>query len=254
MSLMAACGEITPMPVAAIFADTQAEPASVYRWLDWLEKELPFPVHRVTKGDLQAISLTLRKRKDAETHWAKTLIPSYIKNPDGTRGIMQRACTYDFKVVPLTRMALKIMKQHEAQSVVQWIGISVDEIYRMKPSRDERIEHRWPLVDLRISRERCKQWMESNGYPEPPRSACVFCPYHNDREWRRLRDEEPDAWFRAVRFEKDLQAIKKQTDNTKGVPFLHNSLIPLEQIDFSTEEERGQMGLFGNECEGMCGV
>jgi hypothetical protein len=36
LALMAAHGEITPMPVAAIFADTQAEPASVYRWLDWL--------------------------------------------------------------------------------------------------------------------------------------------------------------------------------------------------------------------------
>jgi len=38
MALMAAAGEITPMPTAAIFADTQDEPASVYRWLDWLEK------------------------------------------------------------------------------------------------------------------------------------------------------------------------------------------------------------------------
>lgn len=34
MALMAAHGEITPMPDAAIFADTQAEPASVYKWLD----------------------------------------------------------------------------------------------------------------------------------------------------------------------------------------------------------------------------
>ena len=52
MAFMAAHGEITPMPEAAIFADTQAEPQSVYDWLDWLEKQLPFPVYRVTKGDL----------------------------------------------------------------------------------------------------------------------------------------------------------------------------------------------------------
>jgi hypothetical protein len=30
MALMAAKGEITPMPQAAIFADTQAEPKAVY--------------------------------------------------------------------------------------------------------------------------------------------------------------------------------------------------------------------------------
>ncbi len=48
MALMAAAGEITPMPDCSVFADTQAEPGSVYKWLDWLEKQLPYPVHRVT--------------------------------------------------------------------------------------------------------------------------------------------------------------------------------------------------------------
>lgn len=40
MALMAAKGEITPMPDAAIFADTSAEPQAVYDWLDWLIKQL----------------------------------------------------------------------------------------------------------------------------------------------------------------------------------------------------------------------
>ena len=44
MALMAAKGEITPMPNIAIFADTQAEPKSVYEHLEWLKKQLPFPV------------------------------------------------------------------------------------------------------------------------------------------------------------------------------------------------------------------
>ena len=47
MALMAAHGEITPMPDCAIFADTGAEPRKVYEWLDWLEKKLPYPVYRV---------------------------------------------------------------------------------------------------------------------------------------------------------------------------------------------------------------
>lgn len=50
MALMAAKGQITPMPDYAIFADTQAEPDHLYFWLDWLEKQLPFPVIRVTRG------------------------------------------------------------------------------------------------------------------------------------------------------------------------------------------------------------
>lgn len=53
MAMMAARGMLTPMPDCAIFADTQSEPAAVYRHLDWLEKQLPFPVHRVTAGSLR---------------------------------------------------------------------------------------------------------------------------------------------------------------------------------------------------------
>ena len=52
MALMAARGELTPMPSAAVFADTQWEPAGVYAHLDWLEQQLPFPTYRVTQGNL----------------------------------------------------------------------------------------------------------------------------------------------------------------------------------------------------------
>ena len=51
MALMAAHGEITPMPDCAIFADTQWEPAAVYKHLEKLERALPFPVYRVTAGN-----------------------------------------------------------------------------------------------------------------------------------------------------------------------------------------------------------
>ena len=52
MALMAAKGEL-PMPDCAIFSDTQWEPKAVYEHLDWLEEQLPFPVHRVTNGSLR---------------------------------------------------------------------------------------------------------------------------------------------------------------------------------------------------------
>ena len=46
LALMAAAGEITPMPDIAIFADTGWESAVVYKWLAFLESVLPFPVTR----------------------------------------------------------------------------------------------------------------------------------------------------------------------------------------------------------------
>jgi hypothetical protein len=53
LALMAAHGEIGPMPDCAIFADTQAEPGHVYRHLEWMRSPnvLPYPVHIVTQGN-----------------------------------------------------------------------------------------------------------------------------------------------------------------------------------------------------------
>ena len=53
MALMAARGEIGPMPDCAIFADTGYEPQGVYDHLDWLETQLPFPVYRVSNGNIK---------------------------------------------------------------------------------------------------------------------------------------------------------------------------------------------------------
>jgi hypothetical protein len=81
----------------------------------------------------------------------------------------------------------------------------------------------------------------------------VFCPFHNDYEWRRLRDEEPEEFHRAVQVEKLHQIAKAQT-TLMGIPFLHASRVLLDRVDFRTAEDMGQLNMFGNECEGMCGV
>src|SRR5262245_64370339 len=94
MALMAAHGEITPMPVAAVFADTQDEPQSVYRWLDWLEKQLPFPVHRVSKGRLSDNAVNIYYSSNNEKITAQS-IPAFA---DEGRSIFPRQCTSDFKV------------------------------------------------------------------------------------------------------------------------------------------------------------
>lgn len=257
LALMAACGEITPMPNAAIFADTQAEPASVYRWLDWLETQLPFPVHRVTAGNLSVATLKMLTTKDGR-RYSRTDIPFYTLNHNGMTGrIKFRSCTADFKIAPIIRMNRQlagIKRWSKTSKVRQWIGISLDEAHRMKPSRNSWIENCWPLIDKRISRSDCLRWMNDKGYPAPPRSACIFCPFHNDAEWRKLKINEPEAFMKAVKFEKELQFNKQLSTCFNPIPFLHRSLKPLDTVDFSTAEDRGQINLFGNECEGMCGV
>lgn len=255
LALMAAHGQVKGYPVldAAIFADTQDEPKSVYRWLEWLEAEIakspnPFPVHRVTAGKLS----------DKVLIDGKGDVPFHLKSADGEIGISKRrACTADFKLTPILRKARELgnvprkTKDH-APHVTQWIGISLDEIYRMKPSRDWWASNCWPLVDMRMSRHDCKRWMESMGYPEPPRSSCVFCPFHNNHEWRRLRDQEPEAWAQAVDFDKRARESMKRSGRIKAAAYIHKQCVPLEEADI--DEDSAQMNFFQNECLGMCGV
>jgi hypothetical protein len=264
LALMAARGEVAGYPLldAAIFADTQDEPQSVYTWLDWLEQEIarsahPYPVHRVTAGRLSDEALRMRVTKDGRK-FSGTDIPLFTQSADGVLGkITNRSCTADYKIRPIMKKARQlgvIKRGQKTVGVVQWIGISLDEVHRMKPSRDAWAESRWPLVDMRMRRHDCLLWMERNGYPQPPRSSCVYCPYHSNAEWRRLKEHEPEAFQRAVQFERDLQRVKSRTDNFGSIPFLHKSMKTLDNVDLSTLEDHGQMGLWGNECEGMCGV
>lgn len=255
LALMASAGEISPVPDFAIFADTQAEPASVYKWLDWLETQLPFPVHRVTKGNMTEEMMTFRTAQDGRV-WTKSMIPAFMQAPNGSIGLLGRSCTANYKIIPILQALRKLcnIKRGEKQvQITQWIGISYDEIQRMKPSRDKWTQHRWPLIEREIRRHDCIAWLKRHGFPEPPRSACIYCPFHSNKEWRMLKDHEPEAFAEAVRVEKDLQRTKAEAAD-KSIPWLHRSCVPLEEVDLSTEMDAGQLDMFGNECEGLCGV
>lgn len=258
MAMMASCGELGPMPDCAVFADTQDEPASVYKWLDWLEPKLAFPVYRVTKGSLSQSTLTMRTTADGRK-FSRTNIPFYTLNSDGGFGMIpHRSCTSDFKIGPILKFLRKhcgIKRGQKTPTVTSWIGISLDEQQRMKDSRDKWVVNRWPLIEKRIDRGRCIRWMLDRGYPEPPKSACTYCPFHSNKEWRRMKNDEPDEFAKAVKFEKDIQAAKANSDNFNSTPFLHNSRKPLDTIDFRNDIDHGQGLLsFMDECEGMCGV
>tara|TARA_R110002012_G_C11523004_1_gene599679 strand:+ start:56 stop:937 length:882 start_codon:yes stop_codon:yes gene_type:complete len=267
LALMAAIGEIKPMPDFAVFADTMAEPQSVYDWLNWLESQVPFPIYRVTNGDLTSDSLnpTTRKREgkngeDIGSLYMKRLIPVFGIMPDGSKtAAIGRKCTADYKIKPILKKIKDLCNIKRGQkeiTVTQWIGISWDELQRMKDPSDKWTQHRWPLIERQITRRQCKEWMSKNNYPEPPRSACYYCPFHSDDEWRRLRNDDPSFFKQAVSFDKQIrEKFKKYDKSMKMEVYLHNSCKPLDQVDFDTDEDKGQQVWdFKAECEGMCGL
>jgi hypothetical protein len=253
LALMASRGEIKPIPDFAIFADTQWEPAQIYKHLDWLEKQLSFPVYRVSYGDIRKMSL------DTLNGCQSPSMPVFINNAEG--GIIGRQCTQDYKIDPIYKKVRELMGYKKGQRlpkdtvVESWMGISRDEIRRMKDSRKWWVINRYPLIELGMTRHQCREWF-SKHYPGRTlsRSACIGCPYRNDKEWRQMRDQDPVSWSDAVEFDHAMRSGESNIFHLRNAGFLHSSMIPLDEVDLSTEQDRGQLDMFGEECEGMCGV
>lgn len=232
LALMMAHGEIEP-PHCAIFADTQWEPRAVYTWLDWLERQLPFPVHRVTHGSLRdaIINQAIGKRIAS--------VPWHMPNAMG-----RRQCTREYKLDPLRRKMRQLLGSKGKVTVC--IGISTDEAHRMKPARNQWQVHTWPLIDARMSRADCLIWMERAGYPQPPKSSCLGCPYHSDIQWQEIK-QVAHEWADVVAIDKVIRVVPKM----RKQQFMHRSCKPIDEVEFVNER---QTDLFINECEGLCGV
>lgn len=252
LALMAAHREVSPLPEAMIFADTEAELPATMEHLDWLEGEIArltngqMPSYRVSEGSILT-NIESRSKGDKKR---------FVSAPffTGNGGMGRRQCTREFKIQPLTRkqrelLGYKPRKRIPVGSCEVWIGISTDEAIRAGSAFQRWVVNRYPLLELRMSRHDCERWLTRKGYPVPPKSACVFCPYHSDHEWRWIRDNAPQSWAEAVRIDK----LTRHTPGMDHAEYLHRSCLPLDQVDLSTPEERGQLNWL-MECEGGCGL
>ncbi len=251
LALMMAHGEILQCD-HAIFADTGAEPKHVYDYLEYLTPLLPFPVHVVSAGDLAADFLRALRDPKGRCGQPPFMVWNHQKQ-EGAR--IWRKCTKEYKLDPIRRKVREL--REENQHVEQLIGISLDEAHRMKPSGVKYITNEYPLIDLRMNRHDCLRWITGHGYKTPPKSACWFCPYMSNRRLRAMRDHAPDEWQKLVAYDTEMRQAQKETVNgakITGTLYVHRDCKPISEIDLSTDADNGQGDLFGEECEGMCGL
>lgn len=260
LALMSARGDL-PAVDFAIFADTGWEPEGVYRHLAWLETQLPFPVLRASRPgvDLGEHAIAI-----ATSDVTRTASPPWFT--EGPRGMLPRQCSKEFKVRVIGQKVREILglkrgeRGPKGKVVEQWIGISLDEMQRMKSAEQPFVENHFPLIEARMTRRDCLAWMQERQYPRPPKSSCIFCPYRGDDQWRDMRDNAPDDWQKAVAFD---EAIRPGFYGMGGEAYVHRQRVPLGEVDLSTAADHGQFDMFEelsreasiqDECEGICGV
>ena len=116
IALMAEAGELKGKLDAAIFADTDWEPEYIYTQMDWLKKQVSYPVYIVDCGR----SL----REDVIQHVSHSGIkdsmelPVYLKTEKGD-GMARRQCTYNYKIIPIRRKIRELLGAEKRSACTQ---------------------------------------------------------------------------------------------------------------------------------------
>lgn len=181
-------------------------------------------------------------------------------NGSGAPG--RRSCTYDFKVAVVDKwlkehtevqarkalrdeMLLYAESPEHVSRILTWtalrepvahvgLGISLDEMERVKPNVDPDTvawkENVFPLlqeVPRPLTRVDCGNIITRAGLPLPPKSACIFCPFHTLTRWQEMRKQEPEQFWYAA----DLEAFVNQRRKALGLDpvWFSRALKPLAQ-------------------------
>ena len=219
LAAMAALGDIEPI-AAAVHSDTTWERQATYKFAammtPWLE-ERGVRVATVTSSDTGVINKT-----------GSIALPlnTIIGNDYGR---MSRHCTQDWKRAPLHRW---LQANRDGAPVDLLLGISMDEWHRAKDSDAKYITHRFPLLDMKITRGFCIAYLQEYKLPVPVKSSCVFCPYHNKDAWRNMKREGGEDWQKAVQVDEQIRNARPPYPL-----FVHSARRPLPEAVRIPEDE-----------------
>lgn len=221
------------MPDYIVMADTERERTSTWEYLEKITgpamRNFDLPIHVIPKSQFTDVDLVSKN--------GKSLLMPVFTTYSGKLGRLPTFCSSEWKRYIVMRYLRKVLKIKRAE---MWLGISIDESNRMTLSKDKWLEHRYPLIEKGLSRQDCIQIVEDMGWPTPPKSACWSCPHGGNKDWRKLRDEYPEDFQKAIELDEHLRSLDPLVS-------IHLSGKPLKEADLGDEVE-GEMTCTSNMC------
>lgn len=221
---MAALGHVDPLD-GIITTDTEWETQETYQsrqlYTDWLEKR-GIPVHVVQTRNIHTHG------GDRHRH-----IPFWIAH----KKHLPRECTQKYKIRPRRRKLREILGYHATNppsppplTTELWLGISLDEHTRTKGNTVKYAIHRWPLIEMKMTRQNCIDYLTKHRLPVPPKSGCVCCPFNTPARWRKIR--ESADWQKVVAFD-EAHRNGPLAQDLEAPLYLWRGLQPLRSTDFN---------------------
>lgn len=231
-----------PMPDIIMIADTSREARRSWKYN--IEHIFPRMLKAGANVHIAPHSLS---HVDLYADNGDLLIPAFTPN-----GKLPGFCSSKWKVM-VVRRYLKAL-YGESFKCTMWLGMSTDEVERLKDSDVQWAENAWPLCGMprsydygiRMNRADCIQYVLAHGLPEPPKSACYICGHTKNKEWREMKEQEPEDFAAAVKVD---YLIRSQASNLKATDlYLHPSRLPLDQVDFTKPSEPTLFGCDSGFC------
>lgn len=232
-----------------IFADTGSEPPHVYEAVNIVKSKaeinnIKFAIVKNSKyASLEDAIRTIQITKNGNSNMAYLPVVFFKNKDTGKKFVMNRQCTKHFKILPVN----KYVKSQTKDDVYMYLGISTDEIERVKPSQTKRIIHKFPLIESRKSRNDCLLYLQKQGL-NILKSRCYYCGYSSNKNWHEIKTLYPELWGNAISLD---EHIRNANSNIQGQGFLHKSMTPLKDVNLSEYDDQD---LFGNECGGHCAL
>lgn len=207
---------VLPRPELSVIADTGRERRTTWEYLrDHMQPFLD-PVG-VT---IQIAPHSLAGKWDLYAADGTPLVPAY----DGAEGRLSTFCSGKWKADVVQRW----LRQQGVRECVQWIGYSMDELWRAKKDKHHWCRTEYPLIEKWINRAMCYAIIEKAGLPIPKKSRCYGCPHQSDAEWQEVK-EDPVDWPKAVAMDEE---VRRNDPQGKGL-YLYSGRVPLALADFT---------------------
>ena len=121
---------------------------------------------------------------------------------------MYRLCTDKFKITPLNREIKSYFENVNFKNPVKVaLGITKDEVHRMRPNKRKYIINEFPIID-KTREEIIKQYSEW-GLPVPVKSGCWLCPFMNIEDMKQLSSSQ---WEQLETLENNARAYDQHPE------------------------------------------
>jgi len=116
---------------------------------------------------------------------------------------LSRWCTSDAKIVPIYKGFVRPAQDREeyAKPATAYIGLGYEELTRMYKPHFMEYTVEYPLIDRKMKRQDCVDYVHRHGYESPPKSGCYFCPFQGLSQWKQLREKHRDLFDDAMALE-----------------------------------------------------